>query len=70
MSRPSALELSITLRRIADEKAEHLEKWRKQRPDHWIAAYERDIDHLRWAAVGYDKLAERETAIANEAEQV
>jgi hypothetical protein len=60
MSRPPATQLAITLRRIANEKAAHLAKYRKDRPSHWIEMYEHDVMTLQWAAVGYEKLAERE----------
>lgn len=60
--RPSASVLALTLRRMAREKADHLDRWRKTRPAHWIEMYEHDVLVLGWAAVGYEKLAERESA--------
>ena len=62
MTRPPASVLPLTLRRIEREKADHLAKWRKDRPSHWIDMYEHDVLVLGWAAVGYEKLAERESA--------
>lgn len=57
MSDLSPANLALTLRRIADEKANHLEKNRKTRPSHWIDMYEHDVAVLSKAAVGYENLA-------------
>jgi hypothetical protein len=49
MTRPPASELALTLRRIAREKADHMDRWRKHRPSHWIEMYEHDVLVLQWA---------------------
>jgi hypothetical protein len=64
MERHSAATIALTCRRIAKEKADHLEKWRKSRPAHWIDMYEHDVMVLQWAARGFENLAEKEAAKA------
>lgn len=58
--RPPAREIALTLRRIADGKQLTLDKYGKDRPETWLDQYRHEIDVLGWAAIGYDKLAEKE----------
>ena len=58
--RPPARELADTLRQIQAGKKLERDRHRKDRPQDWIDRYDREINALAWAAIGYDKLAERE----------
>ena len=64
MTRPPASVLALTLRRIEREKADHLARWRKDRPAHWIEMYEHDVLVLGWAAKGFENLAAKEAESA------
>ncbi|MBW3095659.1 hypothetical protein [Pseudohoeflea coraliihabitans] len=66
MTRPAASWIRDQLRKMEREKTHHLERFGKDRPDHWHQMYQDDIRALHWASVGYDKLAEREAERAGE----
>lgn len=60
--RPSASWIRDQLRKIHTEKQNHVHRHGKYRPEHWHHDYQDAITALHWAAIGYDKLAERESA--------
>lgn len=59
MTRPSASEIAEALREMQRDKELTRAQFQKQRNEEWLARYDRHINVLGWAAVGYDKLAER-----------
>ena len=60
MQRPPAAQIAARLRHIKNGKALTLNQFRNNRPETWIAEMNTDISVLEWAAIGYDKLAQKE----------
>lgn len=58
--RPPASWIAERLRKIERQRLQLLKDHGSKRPEHWAEDIRDDLTALKWAAEGYDKLAERQ----------